>query len=103
MNSRLFTAALLLAAFSLDASAETFRCGARIVSADVSTAELVQHCGAPVARASSVEDVRARNRYGLLVVVGQTTTEKWTYEHGARSSAMVVTIVDGKIKNIVRK
>lgn len=102
MNSRLFLAAALLAAFSSGASAETFRCGSRVVSSQVSVEELLQHCGAPSSRTSSTEDVRARN-HGISVVVGQTTTERWIYERGTSASPMVVTIVDGKIKSIERK
>ncbi len=96
-------AALAFAALSFDARAETFRCGSRVVSSDVSTAELVQLCGEPNSRTSTTEDVRAVNRQGYSYVVGQTTKEIWIYERGTRAAPMVVTIVDGKIKSIVRK
>ena len=103
MKSRPFLAAALLAALSLDASVETFRCGSRVVSSDVSTAELIQRCGQPASRTSKSEDVRAINQVGASVIVGQSITETWTYERGTQSSAMVVTIVDGKITSINRK
>ena len=102
MTPRLAAVFALCAAIPLAASAETFRCGARIVSTDSTVNELVQHCGEPASRTSNTEDIRARNRYGLWVTTGQTTTETWTYDRGPQAERMVVTIVDGKIKRIER-
>lgn len=98
-----FAAVLALAALAPIATAETFRCGSRIVSSDTLLSDLVQLCGEPESRTSTTEDVRARNRVGLMVVVGQTTKEVWTYARGTQSAPMVVTIIDGRIKSIERK
>jgi hypothetical protein len=96
-------AVLLLAAFVPAASAETFRCGSRVVSRESSVNELVQYCGEPQSRTSTTEDIRAKNRYGLSVITGQTVKETWVYDRGPQAAAMVVTIVDGRIKSIARQ
>lgn len=82
---------------------ETFRCGQWLVSSELSVADLLTKCGEPAQRATSSEDVRVRNRNnGLMVTVGVTETQTWTYDRGKQAPRMVVTIVDGRIKSIVR-
>ena len=100
-NFLLATFALLL---SLAASAdETFRCGKWIASSAMSVPELTEKCGEPTSRTSKTEDVLTRNNnVGLMMKVGETTVETWTYDRGA-NPAMVVTIVDGHIKSIDRQ
>ena len=101
MKTPFILAALLM--LPLVASAdESFRCGKWIASSEMSVSELVQKCGEPTKRESKTEDVQARNQYGLMVKVDETTTETWTYDRGA-DPAMVVTIVDGRIKSIDRQ
>ena len=94
-------AALLLpVAASAD---ETFRCGNWIASSEMSVSELTAKCGEPTSRESKTEDVKARNgNNGLMLKVGETTVETWTYDRGA-NPAMVVTIIDGRIKSITRQ
>jgi hypothetical protein len=85
------------------ASAETFRCGKWIIDSETTLEELTQKCGAPTSRESRVEDVRAPNVYtGGNTKVGETVIETWIYDRGNRASAMVVTIVDGRVKKIER-
>jgi hypothetical protein len=100
-NSLIAVAALLL---PIGASAdETFRCGSRIASSEMTLSELTAVCGEPTSRESKTEDVKARNsNNGLMVKVGETTLETWIYDRGA-NPAMVVTIVDGRIKSITRQ
>jgi hypothetical protein len=82
---------------------ESFRCGKWIASSAMTVTELVEKCGEPSSRAAKTEDVMARNHnVGLMVKVGETTTETWTYDRGA-NPAMVVTVIDGHIKSIVRQ
>ncbi len=101
MKSLVLAAALLLpVAASAD---ETFRCGKWIASSAMTVAELTEKCGEPTSRESKTEDVKARNNnVGLMMKVGETTVETWTYERGA-NPAMVVIIVDGQIKSIDRQ
>jgi hypothetical protein len=45
-----------------------------------------------------------RNRdNGLMLKVGETLIETWTYDRGTQAAPMVVTIVDGRIKSIERQ
>src|SRR3954471_18478900 len=95
--------AIIVALIPAAASAETFRCGKWIIDIDTTLDELTQKCGAPSSHESRTEEVKARNRNnGLWVRTGETTTEIWTFDRGPGAAAMVVTIVDGKIKSIER-
>jgi len=99
--SLVLVAALLVLPMAASAD-ETFRCGKWIASSDMSVEELKAKCGEPTSRQSSTEDVLARNQFGLMVKVDEVSTETWIYDRGA-NPAMVVTIVDGRIKSIVRQ
>ena len=102
MFPRLFTALLILL-LAPAVRAETFRCGKWMIDTDTKLEELTQKCGAPTSHESRTEEIKARNRNnGLRVRTGETTTEVWTYDRGSRAAPMVVTIVDGQIKNIER-
>jgi hypothetical protein len=82
---------------------ETFRCGKWIVSSDLTIEELVERCGSPTSRETESEDILVRNQYGLMVKNGVTVTETWTYDRGTQAPPMVVKIVDGRIRSIVRR
>jgi hypothetical protein len=99
-----FLPAFLLLALSAPAAhSESFRCGQWIASPAMSVDELLEKCGTPTSKAVSVEDVYGPTAAGKgRVKVGTTTIETWTYDRGTQSSAMVVTIVDGRIKNMER-
>ena len=102
MKNSLLTLAVLLLPVTASAD-ETFRCGKWIAASSMSVSELIAKCGEPASRESRTEDVKARNsNNGLLVKVGETTVETWIYDRGA-NPAMVVTIVDGRIKSIERQ
>jgi Protein of unknown function (DUF2845) len=84
------------------AADEKFRCGNWIASSSMSVSDLLQKCGEPAWRSKETTDVTTRNaNNGLMVKVGQTTKEIWTYDRGPNAD-MVVTIVDGRIKSIDR-
>jgi len=86
------------------ARAETFRCGNWIVSSDLTVEELLKKCGEPTTQKTEVKDVMVRNRdHGLMTKQGETVIETWTYDRGTQAKPMVVTIIDGKIKSIVRQ
>ena len=103
MNAMKTFAAALFVMLPFAANAETFRCGKWIITDETTVDELVHKCGAPTTHESKTEDIKVRNRNnGLMVKMGETTTERWVYERGSRASAMVVIIVDGKIKSIER-
>jgi len=102
MRTPILTLLLLL---PLAASAdETFRCGNWIVSSDLTVDDLLKKCGEPTDKKIDVQEIKVRNRdYNLMTSQGTTTTETWTYDRGPNAAPMVVTIVDGKIKSIVRQ
>lgn len=103
--SRSFLSGLaLLAALAAPVLAdESFRCGKWIATSELAPSELVAKCGEPKSRESNRQDVLVRNRItGLMVKVGETTVETWTYDRGTRAAPMIVTIVDGRIKSIDR-
>jgi hypothetical protein len=103
MKTSLAIAVLLMLPFAASAD-ENFRCGNWIASSDMSVGELVQKCGEPTSRSSRTEDVKVRNRdNGLMLKVGETLIETWTYDRGPQAAPMVVTIVDGRIKSIDRR
>ena len=92
-------ASLLLAG---PATADTFRCGQHIASSDLTVEELLEKCGEPARKTSEIVDVFARSASGGRTKTGTSTIEKWTYDRGSQSFAMVVTIEDGDIKAIER-
>jgi hypothetical protein len=96
------TFAVLLGLAPLAAFAdEPFRCGKWVVTSAMSVSELSSKCGAPNSRESKTQDVLVRNQNnGLMRKTGETLIETWTYDRGNHAAAMVVTIVDGRIKSI---
>ncbi|MGQ0384452.1 MAG: DUF2845 domain-containing protein [Gammaproteobacteria bacterium] len=88
---------------STTAQAESFRCGARIVSEDSTVEELLELCGEPTMKSVETVDVYGPTKSGGgRVKRGTITIEKWTYDRGSQSFPMVVTIEDGKIKRMER-
>jgi hypothetical protein len=99
----LIAAALMLVPLSAPAD-EKFRCGKWIASSELSVEELTQKCGPPTHREVATQDVLVRNRNnGLMVRVGESQVETWIYDRGTTAPPMVITIVDGRIKNIERQ
>ncbi len=98
-------ASLLLACglLAAPAHADSFRCGQRIATEDMTVQELREACGEPTSRTVEIVDVYGPNVYGTgNVKRGTSTIEKWTYDFGPQTFDMVVTIVDGKIQGIER-
>jgi hypothetical protein len=103
MRNRFVISLVLLLTGAAQAD-ESFRCGKWIVSSDLSVADLLAKCGPPASRTRSAEDVMVRNpNTGLVRKTGETLTETWIYDRGSNAQPMVVTIVDGRIKNIERQ
>lgn len=104
MKTGIVLTGVLSLVFGASAQAdESFRCGKWVVNSAMSVQEFTTKCGQPTSRSSQTEDVMVRNRNtGLMVKVGETTRETWTYYRGSQAQPMVLTIVDGKIKSIDR-
>lgn len=102
--SRLLFMVAALAGGSAAHADEYFRCGKWVISSEMTVGEIEAKCGPPASRASRTEDIRVRNQYtGGMTKAGVTTIETLTWNRGSRASAMVVTVVDGKVKSIERK
>jgi hypothetical protein len=84
------------------ADAETFRCGQRIASPEMSVEELIEACGEPSQRSAETVDVYSRSASGGRIKTGASTVETLTFDRGSGAAAMVVTVVDGKIKRMER-
>ena len=93
---------LLMSLIAPLASADSMRCGNRIVNETMSTAEILEKCGEPQNKEVSKEDVFARNPNGFVTKRGEQVTERWYYKPSAGSLAMVVKIIDGKVVSIER-
>jgi hypothetical protein len=83
--------------------AESFRCGQRIATEDMTVEELLEACGEPTSRTVETVDIYGPNVHGAgNVKRGTSTIEKLTYDFGPQTFDMIVTIVDGKIQGIER-
>jgi hypothetical protein len=104
MNERaIVLATLLLLVVAMPATAENFRCGQKIATPEMTVEELLEACGEPTDKSIEVVDVRGPNAQGAgNIKRGTITVETWTYDRGSQASAMVVTIEDGRIKNMKR-
>jgi hypothetical protein len=92
-----------LAALSAPAAwAETFRCGQWIASPEMSVEELIEKCGEPSSRSAESVDVYGHSANGGRIKTGTSVVETLTFDRGNQAAAMVVTVVDGKIRSMER-
>ena len=87
---------------SSPAYAESFRCGQRIASPDMSVDELIAACGEPSQRSVENVDVYGHSASGGRIKTGTSVVETLKFDRGNQAAAMVVTVVDGKIKSMER-
>ena len=104
MMRNAFAIAFLATIFAAgSANADSFRCGQRIASEDMTVEELLEACGEPASRTVETVDIFGPNVHGAgNVKRGTSTVEKLTYDFGPQTFDMIVTIVDGKIQGIER-
>lgn len=89
---------LLLAAIVLMpvvSSAETLRCGSKIVDTGITMAEVKKYCGNPSSTEVEVHDVRSGNR-----VVGKTELNIWRYNRGSGQNTAVLEFDQDKLMSI---
>jgi hypothetical protein len=91
-----------LGVLATTAQAETFRCGQRIASPEMSVEELLAACGEPTHRSVETVDVYGHSANGGRIKTGTSVVETLTFDRGTQAAAMVVTVVDGKIKSMER-
>ena len=94
---------LALVAFLLmgtSATAETLRCGSKIIDVGMTMDEVRKYCGKPSSTAVEEHDVRAGNR-----VVGKTQLNIWRYNRSSGQNAAVLEFDQEKLMSIsyVRK
>jgi hypothetical protein len=91
-RARLFGFAMLAVCWPLcEASADSLRCGHKVVSTGDSAEELRRHCGEPLQRESG------REQFWLRGTLQQVRVERWHYRHSSRSLPRVVLVYQGKI------
>ena len=81
---------LMFTLVSVDVSADSFRCGRKVIKSGESTNALIKKCGHPVRKYSGKETVTDQGR-SLLVGVSN-----WVYERNGKKD-MIVTVRSGAI------
>jgi hypothetical protein len=76
-------------------SAETLRCGSKIVDVGMSMDEVKKYCGKPSSTAIEEHDVRSGNR-----VVGKTELHIWRYNRSSGQSTAVLEFDREKLMSI---
>ena len=94
MKSRVFLMILLVLS-ATGASAETLRCGSKIVDVGMSMADVKKYCGNPSSKTVEEHDVRAGNR-----VVGKTQLHIWRYNRSSGLNAAILEFDNDKLMSI---
>jgi len=92
-SKALLVAALILSAVT--ASAETLRCGSKIVDVGMSMAEVNKYCGNPSSKTVEEHDVRSGNR-----VVGKTQLHIWRYNRSSGQNAAILEFDQDRLMSI---
>jgi hypothetical protein len=91
-QSHFFMACLLVMPALIDtASADSFRCGRKVVRTGDSPVDLLQSCGEPRYKDRGYESIRERGSQKKARV------ERWYYKRSARALEQVVVIHKGRI------
>ncbi len=77
----LLLCALACAAAQAD---DSFRCGNELIVAGMTQADVLQQCGPPTSKSEEIAPVRSGKQ-----VVGQTTTQRWTYQSYGATRVLV--------------
>ncbi len=80
---------------------ETFRCDSgALVSAGLSTDEVLEKCGEPQDKKVIEEPIRARNAGGGSRIIGTTIVERWTYSRAQGQFPALLHVEEGRVKRI---
>ena len=77
------------------ASAETLRCGSKIVAVGMSMDEVRKYCGQPTSSVVEEHDIRSGNR-----VVGKTEFHIWRYNRSSGQNTAVLGFDQNKLMSI---
>ena len=83
--------ALFLSLHAGGLSADSLRCGRKVVKSGDSPATLLRHCGEPLYRGKTFAEINTRDGKQNVRV------DEWHYKPGARSLIRVVLIYQGEI------
>jgi hypothetical protein len=73
-----------MAVVSPVAADSNLRCGSRLIVTGMTQAEVLAHCGPPLAKSEEKLPIRSGNQ-----VVGETSTYRWTYESNGATRVLV--------------
>jgi len=79
---------------------ENLRCGNLLVAIGDSTGRVLERCGTPQARSTSIEPVFATNRRGKTEQVGSVEVQRWRYDRGSNQFTAQLRFEDGELKRI---
>jgi hypothetical protein len=74
VTGRLLSVMACLSAVAPAVADDSFRCGSKLVVTGMTQAEVLELCGPPMSKSEEKIPVRSGNQ-----VVGETTTDRWTY------------------------
>jgi hypothetical protein len=81
----------LLAVFCRELTADSFRCGRKLISVGDSTGELARVCGEPRYKDRGRETIRVDG------VSKETSIERWHYKKSSRGLEHIVVIYEGRV------
>lgn len=94
--TRIWTIVILTALTGImPVHADTLRCGSSLVSAGMTIAAVLEHCGEPDSRTTEERPVRSGAR-----IVGSYEAEIWTYDRGTGQFPAVLEFANGKLESI---
>lgn len=85
------TCLMVILAFIDSASADSFRCGRKVIRTGDSPGDLLQKCGEPRYKDRGYENMRAQGRQKKVRV------ERWYYKKSSRALEQIVVIHKGRI------
>jgi len=75
---------------------DTLRCGSKIISVGMTSAEVLKYCGKPTSTEVEEHDVRSGGR-----VIGKTQLNRWTYDRGSVGKPKVLEFDQDKLILII--
>lgn len=77
------------------AAKDTFRCGSKIVTVGMTSAEVLKYCGKPTSTEVEEQDVRSGGR-----VIGKTQINRWIYDRGTVGKPKILEFDQDKLQSI---
>ena len=84
ITGRVLSLVACMAAVAPVAADSSLRCGGKLIVTGMTQAEVLAHCGPPLAKAEEKLPIRSGGQ-----VVGETKTYRWTYESNGATRVLV--------------